>query len=93
MKTLEIVHLRLAWKDPGDLVGAIRDTLGKEGQMEVRVYRHSRFEGDIHVHLYRDEGEGGTEASELGDQLASMLRNHGMVDHSVWVEATDGTLG
>jgi hypothetical protein len=94
MKTLEIVHLRLAWKAPDELVTKIQDTLGRsQVGMEFRVYRHARFAGDIRVHLYRDQGEGGDGASALGEQLASTLRKHGMVDHSLWVEATDGTQG
>ena len=88
MTTLEIIHLPLAWKDTGDLVGVIHDSLGagKEG-MEVRVFRHARFEGDLHVHLLRRGKEEGVGTSDLGDQLASLLRKHGMVDHSVWLEA------
>ena len=87
MKTLEVVHLRLAWKDPNGLVEEIQKMAGRNSEgMEIRVYRHAWVEGDLRVHLYRGEGAGGKEPSALGERVASMLRKHGMVDHSVWSE-------
>jgi len=51
----------------------------------VAIYRHSKVEGDLLIHLVRDEPNRGNMPSEFGLGLASLLRMHGMVEHSVWV--------
>ena len=57
----------------------------------MRIYRHGRVETDLVVHLHREVGEEDTCVSKLGNQLAAMLRGYGIVEHSVWVEASDPT--
>ena len=90
MKTLEIIHLRLAGDSPQTLVDAIRKSVGSEPDpMEVRIYRHTRLETDLAVHLHRDVAMRNDCASNVGIRLASLLREYGMVEHSVWVEACD----
>ena len=88
MKILEIIHLRMAGDDAGPLAEFVR-RLAEEaaGLPEVRTYRHARVEGDLLVQLQREASACRIEPSELGVRLASVLRAHGMVEHSVWVEA------
>ena len=87
MRWLEIIHLRLAGENPGALVDAIRKTVDSgTDSMEVRIYRHAKLETDLIVHLHRDAAGGPKGTCELGARLASVLREYGMVEHSVWQE-------
>lgn len=86
MKILEIIHLRMAGDDSDLLAAFVRRAADEgDGFPEVRIYRHARVEGDLLVHIHRGGPNECIEASQLGVRLASALRAHGMVDHSVWV--------
>ena len=88
MRTLEIIHLRLAGDSPETLVDMIRKVIDSESDpMEVRIYHHAKVETDLVVHLHREVADGSDQISELGIHLASLLRWYGIVEHSVWVEA------
>lgn len=85
MKKLEIIHLRLAGNPPAALVERIHTSIAAEDcLMEVRIYRHATLTTDLAVHLL--SGNGGACASDLGLHLAEALREHGMVEHTVWIE-------
>ena len=88
MNTLEVIHLRMAGNSPEALVDLIRKSVGSPPDLvDVRIYRHARFETDLVVHLQRAMRQQSDRACECGERLASMLRAYGMVEHSVWVEA------
>ena len=88
MNTLEVIHLRLAGENPKTLAGKIRTAVESSSHpTNMRIYRHGRVETDLVVHLHREMEEGGDRVTQLGTQLASMLRRYGIVEHSVWVEA------
>jgi len=92
MNTLEVIHLRLAGVRPETLAESIRAALAfSSEETRIRIYRHKRVQTDLVVHLHREVGDGDAGVSELGNQLASMLRGYGIVEHSVWVEAFDPT--
>ncbi len=86
MRILEVIHLLMAGDDSEALAEfvqtAVEDAIDSP---EVRIYRHARMEGDLLVHLHHGESDDCIQASELGVRLASVLRVHGLVDHSVWV--------
>ena len=86
MRILEVIHLRMAGDDAEALAEfvqtAVEDAIDSP---EVRIYRHARVEGDLLVHIHHGESDERIEASELGVRLASVLRVHGLMDHSVWV--------
>jgi hypothetical protein len=87
MKTLEIIHLRLAGDRPESLVDVIRKSVdSRSDPSDVRIYRHSRIESDLVIHLHRNTEGGDARSSELGARLASVLRDYGMVEHSLWRE-------
>ena len=88
MNTLEVIHLRLAGVSPETLAESIRAAVAPSSEeTKIRIYRHGRVETDLVVHLHREVDEGDTGVSKLGNQLASILRGYGIVEHSVWVEA------
>jgi hypothetical protein len=85
-RVLEIIHLRLAAHRP-ELVAELAREVGQAGGgEELRVYRHSRVETDLLVQMHRDVPAGSESPSRRGSQLASLLREHGLVEHSVWVQ-------
>jgi hypothetical protein len=86
MTILEAIHLRMVGDDPEDLAELVRAAAeDTHDAVEARVYRHARVEGDLLIQLRRSRGPGGAQVSTLGIRLASILRSHGLVDHSVWV--------
>jgi hypothetical protein len=86
MNILETLHLRLAGDDVDDLVELVRRVTGPRGTSPaLKIFRHSRVQGDFLIHLYWEEPAQTDQPSELGLRLASVLRAHGLVEHSVWV--------
>ena len=93
MNTLETLHLRMAGNDLDSIVDLVRRAAGGPGgSPSVAIYRHSKIDGDLLIHLVRDEPNRGDMPSKLGLGLASLLRMHGLVEHSVWV-SPDGRAG
>lgn len=86
VRVLEVIHLRLAAHGPELLAELTREVGERSGENGLHVYRHSRVETDLLIHLERHVPEGLESPSGLGSQLASLLREHGIVEHSVWVE-------
>ena len=86
MRILEVIHLRMRGEDPEDLAELVRAAAeDAPDAVEARVYRHARVEGDLLIHLHRNGTGDGAQVSTLGIRLASILRSHGLVDHSVWI--------
>lgn len=90
MNILETLHLRMAGDDLGDLVELVRSVTGPPGRPPlVDVFRHSRVQGDLLIHLCWDGPDQADQPSELGLRLASLLRIHGLVEHSIWVRSAE----
>lgn len=86
MSILETLHLRMAGEDPHDLMDLVRRAADAPGRSPlVSIYRHSRLQGDLLIHLCWEGPDRVDRPSELGLRLASLLRLHGLVEHSVWV--------
>lgn len=88
MKILEVIHLRMAGNDPERLAAVVLAVVGEAGESPtVRIYRHARVEGDLLVHLHHEGAGQRDQFSELGLRLSSVLRSHGLIEHSVWIQA------
>jgi hypothetical protein len=86
MTRLEIIHLRLAGPIPPGLVADIRRAVGVgKATARAHIYRHATLANDLSVHLLLESGDS-AERSILGIHLAQALKEHGMVEHTVWVE-------
>jgi hypothetical protein len=84
---LEIIHVRST--DPGspDLLAVVRDALpGAGGGTRFETFRHATLDGDLGIHLRTEVGHGEAGATDLGTRLTDSLRQHGMVEHTVWIE-------
>jgi hypothetical protein len=93
MTRLEIIHLRLAGPTPPDLVADISRAIGVGGAAaRAHIYRHATLAGDLSIHLPLESGDE-AERSILGTHLAQALQEHGMVEHTVWVEESADTKG
>ncbi|NIQ58913.1 MAG: hypothetical protein GWN71_37775 [Gammaproteobacteria bacterium] len=86
IRILEIIHLRLSRSGPGELAELIGEVVRAGREEGVRVYRHTRIESDLLVQLHRHVEENAGGPSELGSRLVSLLRDHGIVEHSVWIQ-------
>ena len=87
MKTIEIIHLRLAGSGPEDLVDIIRRSIGSAYElMDIRIYRHCKLKNDLAIHLHRETGKYKDGVSDIGVRLTALLKDYGMVDHSIWTQ-------
>jgi hypothetical protein len=90
MRTLEIIHLRLATEEPRALVDAILKSAQPAcGLGVVSFYRRCGLELDLAIHILRTDGAETIGPSDIGERLASALRSHGLVEHTLW-EGLDG---
>ena len=91
MKRLEIIHLRLVGICPPGLVEDVRKAIVAEGESgSVRIYHHATIANDLGIHLHVEAEVGDARPSDLGVHLAAGLREHGMVEHTVWIEKQEG---
>ena len=74
----------------------LRDTQGfallpvfkRPGTRVVVIVMTGDISTDLAVHIVRGEEEPAEAPSDLGNRIASMLRWHGLVEHSVWIGVT-----
>ena len=84
---LEILHLRLAGRVSPLLPDAIRSIAGKNARgVSIHIYQQEELETDLLVQLHYGADAGGEGTADLGERLASLLREYGMIEHSVWKE-------
>lgn len=93
MKSVEIIALRASGTDRAKLnsmlarvVEEIGEAAGKDG---FSAYRRLMVDTDFSIHLVHDSAQGQDGRSPLGLHLASMLKEYGLVSHSIWVDAVE----
>lgn len=84
MKRLEIIHLRLANTCSNEFIESICNSYKEK--YPLCIYRNERLSGDIGIHIMYDSTMEEKLPSTPGLSLASILREYGMVDHSIWKE-------
>ena len=88
MKWIEVIKLRSAGIDSG-LLEELLLPAGKaaqSGPIKMEAYRHAALDTDWSVHLHWESERPEQNGSALGIRLARALKEHGLVDHSVWIE-------
>ena len=92
MKWLEIIELRTASTNLGSVERFLQEWSAKipikKKQYQIKIYKHALVETDMAVHLYFDNKSEKRNFSSLGAQLASQLKEFGLVNHGVWCEKT-----
>jgi len=91
MQWMEEIKLRIAGEDPGLVEGKImkliRD-IGNNGSMkEIKLYHSALVDNDMSVQLHWETAKTEPQGSAMGLCLVHVLREFGLISHSVWVEA------
>lgn len=87
MKQLEIIQVRLPGNTQATLIKNIRKSiLAGKASDNVRLYCHATIPTDLSIHIQSEIPESTRQTSDLGDRLAAAMREHGMVQHTVWLE-------
>ncbi len=90
MKWLEIIELRSADSNQelmkSQLQSLINEVNREAKHQKIKVYSHITVETDLRIHLIHDSKKAKASRSPLGLDLASALKEHGLVNHSVWIE-------
>lgn len=93
MHRLEIIHLRLAGRPTPGLVAGLLQALDTADESHpVRIYRHASIPGDLSIHL-RTGSSAPEDHRALVAHLVGALQEHGLVEHTVWIEETGQTIG
>ena len=90
MKWLEIIELRVTadkWKSmESEIQTMIRDIERNFEKHTIVAFSSSAIEGDYSIHLTHESGRLEKNGSAFGLHLVSLLKEYGMVNHSVWIE-------
>jgi hypothetical protein len=91
MKWMEVIELRTAEKDPEILrqvLIALKIEFGKTGSMkDLKMYRDAHLENDASIHMHWVSGKVEPQGSAIGFCISNILKEFGLVSHSVWIEA------
>ena len=93
MKWLEIVEIRSIRSKRETLKAEMQELMKDEGKMmdegqAIKIYNHVTVDSDFNIHLFHDSENVETSGSSLGLYLASFLKKHGLVNHSIWIQET-----
>lgn len=90
MKWLEIIELRSIKSDRDLMEHRIKELLGqverKEGKQGIMVFSRVLIDTDFSIHLHHYSDGIDNEGSRLGLHLVSILKEFGIVNHSIWAE-------
>ena len=56
----------------------------------ILFFRHPLIENDMAVHLFWDTFRSEPAGSDFGQELIQLLKEYGLVNHSVWIEDNSG---
>ena len=90
MKWLEIIELRSVGKNREFLERELKnliEELDKETERRaIKVYSRVAVDSDFSIHLFHDSKEADIYGNPLGVHLVSILKEFGLINHSVWTE-------
>jgi len=89
MKWIEVIKISVAENRRAALENQIESELKKlnreESSETVKLY-HNLLDGDLSIHLCWNNGGATPRGSNAGLCLVHLLREFGLISHSVWVE-------
>lgn len=92
MKWIEIITLRSLVKESRQLVDELLHQVAQQREPEpaatIRVYHHPTIETDLSIHIQWETETQKPGNSPLGEQLSYALKGLGLLNHSIWVEAS-----
>jgi hypothetical protein len=88
MQWLEVIKLRSAGNCEKvlEILRTIARSAQGKGLVKIRIYRHGALERDLSLHLYWESDQPVQKASPLGHQLVQIVKEFGLIDHSLWIE-------
>ncbi|MCD4848612.1 MAG: hypothetical protein K8R76_10535 [Candidatus Aegiribacteria sp.] len=90
MKWLEIIEFRSVDSDRELMKSQLQDLVNEVNRetrhQKIKVYSHITVETDLRIHLIHDSEKVKASGSRLGLDLTSALKEHGLVNHSAWIE-------
>jgi len=91
MKWMEVIELRTAEKDPKiveQIMIALKIEFGKtSGMRDMKMYRDALLDNDACIHMHWTSGRIEPQGSTTGLCMVHILKEFGLVSHSVWTEA------
>lgn len=90
MKWMEVIRLRIAENTPHLVEQKIMKLITEVGYngniKDIKLYRHAAVANDLNVNLHWESGNVEPQGSTTGLCLVHVLKDYGLVSHSVWVE-------
>lgn len=90
MKWMEVIKLRATEKKPELVEQMLMELItefGKtSGMKDMKMYRNALLENDACILIYWASGKAEPQGSATGLCIAHILKEFGMVSHSIWVE-------
>lgn len=90
MKWLEIIELRSVNSNRELLKSQLRNLINEAEQeakkQAIKVYSRVMVDTDFSIHLFHNSKKATSDGSPLGMHLASVLKEFGLINHSVWIE-------
>ena len=85
MKRIEIIRIRLV-ETQRERLAFIYDLVGDLDQKNIILFQHAKVDSDLSIHLNFDGPDAAAAPSKLGTHLVSILKEFGLVNHSIWIE-------
>ena len=90
MKWMEVIKLRIAGDEPESVeqkvINLIAEVNHNGGIKEIKLYRHAMLHTDLSVHLFWESESTESFGSATGLCLVHLLKEFGLISHSVWVD-------
>lgn len=94
MAWLEIIEIRAVGSNRELLASqlrSLRNKLKKNADMkDVKIYRRVMLETDYSIHLFHSSKKADTGCSPICTRLTQSLKDFGLVNHTVWIEKSNG---
>jgi hypothetical protein len=90
MQWMEVIKLRMAEKDPESvekkILKLIRDIGNSRDMKDIKLYHNALLGTDLSINLHWETGNAEPQGSATGLCLVHVLKEYGLISHSVWVE-------
>ena len=95
MAWLEIIEIRAVGSNQILLESRLQDLLDELNQetslLAVKVYSHVLLQTDFSIHLFHASPKADRSCSPICARLIPSLKGFGLVNHTVWVEKSNGS--
>lgn len=94
MAWLEVIEIRAVGSNQILLESRLQDLINELNQetslQAVKVYRHVLLQTDFSIHLFHDSPNADRSCSPICSRLVRSLKDFGLVNHTVWIEKSNG---